>query len=143
MKFPYSKYFLGRPSRLFGSYVEYPTVNIDLINPSNGRIATNYIVLVDSGAAMCVFHANIAESLGIDVESVIPMPLRGVGPFPGKHFVHTIELVLGGHHTILEAGFSYDLNIPFGLLGQKGFFEKFRICFDLPKRDFEIVPKER
>jgi len=41
----------------------------------------------------------------------------------------------------IEVGFSYDLRSWFGILGQKGFFEKYRICFDLPVGDFSITPK--
>ena len=123
MKFPYRKYSST------GS-AEYPLVKLLLVNPKTKQVFSDYIGLVDSGASSCVFHALIGEQIGIDIRLGDKLP-----------FVHPITLILGGHSFDLDAGFSYDLSMPFGLLGQAGFFEKFRVCFDKSKSEFEITPK--
>lgn len=123
--------------------VYFPTLEIKVINPDTQQISKNYKVLVDSGAAGCVFHAFIGEDIGIVVPSGIKRPLRGVTKGNGECFLHEVTIDVGGNKIDLEVGFSYDLRFPFGLLGQKGFFEKNRVCFDLLVGDFEINPKER
>ncbi|MBI3290305.1 hypothetical protein HYZ78_02825 [Candidatus Microgenomates bacterium] len=139
MKFRYSRY----PTTDLRVFVEYPTVKVGIVNIKTKQVFADYIVLVDSGAAACIFHAGIGEAIGIDIKSGIEAPFSGVVKGEGKQFLHSIVLIIGGHRIETEVGFSYDLNMPFGLLGQKGFFEKFRICFDLPKHEFEITPKFR
>lgn len=127
----------------FPSDVWFPTLSIMLVNPQAKKHIPNFKVLVDSGAAGCVFPAMAGEDIGLDVKTGKKMFLRGVTKGVEEQYIHEVAVIIGGHMVELEVGFSYGLRFPLGLLGQKGFFEKFRICFDLPKRDFEIVPKER
>lgn len=134
MKFPYRKY-ISKAS------AEYPLVKLLLINPKTQQVFSEYVALVDSGASSCVFHGIIGEQIGVDVRSGDKKPFKGVVDKSGAQFIHPITLVLGGHSISLEAGFSYDLTMPFGLLGQDGFFNRFRICFDKSKGEFEITPK--
>lgn len=122
--------------------VYFPTVKIKVINPRTKETSKDYKVLIDSGAANCVLHAFIGESIGIDIKSGEKIPLYGVTEGKGEMFIHKVTIELGGHEMDINVGFSYDLRFPLGgLLGQKGFFEKNRICFDLPVGDFEITPK--
>ncbi len=123
--------------------VYFPTLKIKVVNPRNGQVSKDYKVLLDSGAAGCVFHSFIGESVGIDIKSGVRRPLRGVTEGKGEVFMHKIILEVGGKKFDIEIGFSYDLKFPLGLVGEKGFFEKNRICFDLPVGDFEITPKEK
>lgn len=135
MKFPYEDF----PSK--EGVVSFPVVNITIINSATKKAFPSYKCIIDSGAAGCLFHAAIGESVGLDVYSGKKVPLAGATGDGKVQFLHHISLLIGGHMIDLEAGFSYDLAFPFGLLGQRGFFEKFRIYFNLPKKDFEIVPK--
>ena len=136
MKFPYQKFPSGTP-------VFYPILSLTLINPKTKKAFPNYLVLVDSGASSCVFHAGIAEEIGINIESGQKAPLRGVIGEAGQQFFHSVSLVIAGHEFKSKVGFSDDLKMPFGLLGQVGFFDQFRVCFDFPKKEFEITPKSR
>lgn len=137
MKFPYTTY----PSS--NGAIFFATLDITLVSPKTGKGSYQYKVVLDSGASHCVFHAGIGESIGIDISSGKRMPLKGVTDVTGEQYLHVVTLVVGGVPYLVEAGFSYDLNFPFGLLGQKGFFEQNRISFDLPVGDFEITPKSR
>lgn len=97
--------------------------------------------LIDSGAGTCLFHGSVGEALGIEVESGKKAPMKGVTSQSGWVYYHKIVIGLDGHNIESIVGFSYDLDLYFGLLGQVGFFDSFRVCFDLPKQDFEVVPK--
>ena len=136
MKFSYEKY----PS-IEGATVLYPTLNVGLVNPKTKKTISAYKVLVDSGAAGCVFHGLIGEVIGLDVTSGEELPMSGVTKGNAKQYLHPVIIEIGGNKIDLVVGFSYDLSFPFGLLGQLGFFEKFRVCFDQPVGDFEITPK--
>lgn len=142
MKFPYNKYPL-RSTEAFPekTSIFYPTLQLTLINSKTKQVFPNYVVLVDSGASACVFHAGIGEAIGINIKSGKKAPLRGVTLGEGEQFFHEVTLVLGGNKIEGYVGFSYDLKFPFGLLGQEGFFDKFRVCFDFPKKEFEIMLK--
>lgn len=123
--------------------VYFPILKVSVVNPKTSKLYPNYKVLVDSGAAGCVFHTGVANAIGIDVTSGWKLGLAGVTEGKGIQYIHHVTIVLGGNEVEIEVGFTYDLKFPFGLLGQKGFFEKNRICFDLPVGDFEITPKIR
>ena len=144
MKFPYNKYPLEK-SEAFPekTSIFYPTLKLTLINPKTKQVFPNYVVLVDSGASACVFHAGIGEAIGMDIESGKKVPMRGITAGKGEQFFHNVILVIEGTSIENYVGFSCDLKFPFGLLGQEGFFDKFRVCFDSPKKEFEITPKLR
>ncbi|OGY08355.1 MAG: hypothetical protein A2782_00840 [Candidatus Blackburnbacteria bacterium RIFCSPHIGHO2_01_FULL_43_15b] len=98
-------------------------------------------MLVDSGASLSVLHAKFGEKVGLDVKSGKKMQLKGATVGMGTQFIHEITMIIGGQSFNLEVGFSYDLDMPWGLLGQNGFFDKFRVCFDKAKSEFELTPK--
>ncbi len=123
--------------------VYFPTLKIKITNPANNKTSQDYKVLVDSGAASSVFHAYIGESIGFNITSGEKFPLSGVVEGKGEIFMHSVSILIGGIYVDLNVGFSYDLRFPLGLLGQRGFFEQNRVCFDLPVGDFEINPKIR
>ena len=123
--------------------VYFPTLKVTVINPKTKKPYLDYKVLVDSGAVAPVFHAWVGEAIGLDIKKGKKLRLLGVTTGKGEQFVHEVDIIVGGNEIKLEVGFSYNLKFPFGLLGQRGFFEKNRICFDLPVGDFEINPKTR
>ena len=55
--------------------------------------------------------------------------------------MHNIEIEVGGWSYKIEAGFMLDVAgrvMPFGLVGQKGFFNNFIVKFDLLKEEVEL-----
>lgn len=135
MKFKYESFGDGKDQ------FYYPVLNLKIVNPKNKTVSPPYKVLVDSGASASIFHSSIAESIGIEVLKGEKQTFSGVTEGKGTFYLHDVIILIGGHSEETRLGFSYDLKSWFGLLGQKGFFEKNRICFDLPKGDFEITPK--
>lgn len=51
--------------------------------------------------------------------------MKGVTSKEGEVFYHTVVVSLHGLEVESVVGFSYDLDMPFGLLGQVGFFDSF------------------
>ncbi len=101
MKFKYSK-FLAKPSDAFPDLKE-------VWRPVVPR------------ADFCIFHADIAEVLGLPVKKGKTSPIFGVTKGGGKVYYHNVGLEIGGWKLNSYVGFSYDLRFPLGILGQRGF----------------------
>ena len=139
MKFKYSK-FLAKPSDAFPDLKEVwrPVVPIKITHQEKEY---GYLALVDSGADFCIFHAEIAELLGLPVKKGKTSPIFGVTKGEGKVYYHQVGLEIGGWKINSYVGFSYDLRFPLGILGQRGFFEFFSIVFDFKKKMVDLRPK--
>ena len=97
------------------------------------------LALIDSGADYCIFHADLGEQIGIQVESGKRLPFHGTGGQEQIAYFHDIKLEVGGYEIPCYAGFSRDfLSMPYGILGQIGFFDKFKITFDYEKEKIEL-----
>lgn len=129
MKFRYKKY---------GPGVLRPVIPIEIIK--NG-LEVPYEVLIDSGADLCIFDAHIAEILGIDVVKGEQREVFGFTGFPEFYYLHDISIKVGGIEHKIKVGFMSMRSSAYGIVGQKGFFDKFIVKFDLQKEDVEL--KER
>ena len=97
--------------------------------------------LVDSGADECLFHAEVAEAIGIDWQSGHLDELSGAdGSRFSAHYL-PVTFEIGGHPFESTVGFSKQISHK-AILGQHGFFDKAKITFDLPKESFEIILKQ-
>lgn len=129
MKFKYKKIVPG---------VIRPIIPVTLCYKQNSLVT--YEALVDSGADMCVFPAQVGELLGIDIKSGIVGPLSGVIGKSGKIYYHDIVVEIGGNSTQVHAGFSYSEKIQCGFLGQKGIFNIYIVQFQYRKEVVELRP---
>lgn len=129
MKFRYKRY---------GPGVLRPVILIEVIY--NG-LEVPYEVLVDSGADLCIFDAHIAEILGIDVVKGERREVSGLTGFPEFYYLHNISIKVGGFEYKAEVGFMSMRSNAYGILGQKGFFDKFVVKFNLQKENIEIKPR--
>lgn len=84
--------------------------------------------LIDSGATRCLFHADIASSIGIDLRSGVREITNGIGG-QEETWVHDLTLYIPGGPVQIRASFKENLPIA-GLLGTNGFFEHFNITFE-------------
>jgi len=115
--------------------------------------SVRYEALVDSGADISMFHAELAEVLGINLKQGKEISLYGIGHGQSKGYVHDIEIEIGGWRVPCFAAFCSDLIRPdplnpgrkqglhYGILGQDGFFDKFVVKFDRKVEQLEITPK--
>lgn len=132
MKFFYQKVAAGP-----GKTIAIPVVNVRL-----GNQGIHTYCLIDSGATYSFFHASIGEQLGINVTKGEEIEVAGVAKAKFTAFLHRrILLEIGGCQCAVDIAFTPDLGTAYNLLGQHNFFEKFRVCFDLRKNEFEITPK--
>ena len=149
MKFSYTR-FLERTPDGKQRTVLRPAIRIGIAYRGK-TLPAEYLALVDSGSDACIFHAQLADLLGLDVEAGEPMAFRGMGHGEVKAFFHDVEIIVGGHHFPCRAAFTPDLYIrnpdtgrweglQYGVLGQQGFFNHFRVEFDLSKERIELKP---
>ena len=128
MKFRYIK--LLTKERKF---LELPLIEVGLNN-------LYYLCLVDSGAEFCCFHGEIGEKLGLDVKNGKIIKIRGVTGREFTAYFHKIKVKISGWEYEIETGFSYELGVPFGILGREGFFNLSQVCFYHLKKEIELKP---
>ncbi len=105
----------------------------------NGDRHKDVISLVDSGADVCLFHSDIGRMLGIEIEAAPELAFQGVSGAKEVAYLHRVDLVVSGLSSIaLDVAFTNSMAAGTGLLGQRGFFEQFRVNFDLSEKFFEI-----
>jgi hypothetical protein len=101
--------------------------------------------LVDSGADDCLFHTSVGERLGIDVQAGRLKRFAGIaaGQFVDA-YMHTIQTQIQGlsEKIDLEAGFT-DSEWVYGILGQSGFFQNYRVTFERFRGRFEVTSRFR
>ncbi|MDP3052097.1 MAG: hypothetical protein Q8N42_01170 [bacterium] len=136
MQFYYKKFRLAD-----GNEIQKPIIPIGLL--FNGK-SIKYEALVDSGADFNIFNAEIGEILGIDICSGEKMEFGGIAGNPFEVYLHNLTLEIGGWCYEIVAGFSYKISpYGFGILGQKGFFNLFRVKFLYSKGIIEVVPEAK
>ncbi len=134
MKFKYKRYGSGNYLR--------PVIPVILEHKGN---KLGYEVLVDSGADLCVFDSQIGEAIGIDVLANAPKEVFGVGGKATFFYVHGVRITVGATSYEIEAGFMPSVVgrvVPYGVVGQKGFFDKFIVQFDLLREEVELKSRK-
>ena len=121
------------PYRVFpdgaGSYLYWAALNVQIALPAPTAPRTRrFEAIIDSGATRCLFHAQIARHLGIDVSCGVREATNGIG---GREevWLHDVTLYIPGGPVKIKAGFMDNLPVS-GLLGMCGFFEHFRVAFE-------------
>jgi hypothetical protein len=87
--------------------------------------------VVDSGSPHCLFRADVADYLHINLKGTPESEIGGVigGPKDAVHF-HHVNIVIENNLTIrVLAGFMKKLSVA-AILGRNGFFDNFLVCFD-------------
>lgn len=143
MKFSYSK-FPSKPNSAFPDrkHVKRPVIPIEV---KYGENKIKYLALIDSGADFCVFHAQIGEAIGIDIKKGKVLEYYGINGDKEEAFFHDISIIVGGWEKKCYCGFSYKLDetkMPYGVLGQKGFFNLFKVLMDYEKEQIELKLKD-
>jgi len=142
LKYKYLK-FETKPSEAFPRRfsVSRPVIPIQLIN---GKDKVGHLAIIDSGADFCVFHASMGEVIGIAIESGKKQDFCGVSVQSQQltAYFHAIQIGVGGYEFDCWVGFSKDIEgLPYGFLGQHGFFSLFNVTFDYSKERIELKLK--
>ena len=151
MKFPYSR-FPYRPQNGHPFSILRPVIPLGL-RYKNNTFSGRYSALLDSGADSSIFHAQIGELIGIDIKSGQRKVFGGMGFGELVGYLHPVEIEIGGHWIPCPVAFTYDLvrqnpanpgqmqGTPYGILGQEGFFDKFKVIFDRVGEEIELRPR--
>lgn len=127
MKFKYKNY---------GSGVLRPVIPIEIIH---NKISVPYEVLIDSGADICIFDAQIGEILGLDINSGEKEKVWGITGFEESYYLHPVTIKVGGWSYKIRAGFLPNIaKLGYGIVGQKGFFDLFEVKFNHLKEEIEL-----
>lgn len=130
MKFKYKRYGLN---------ILRPVIPVKIVHQD---FNLPYEVLVDSGADYCIFDAQIALILGINLESGERQQVSGITGTTAPIYFHDIIINVGGWEYKLQCAFLKDIGrFGYGVVGQNGFFDKFIVKFDLLKDEIEIRPR--
>ena len=131
MKFNYKKLTKG---------LDRPIVRIELKNPRSQQ-QISFLALVDSGADICLMPGDLATLIGIDVAAGERRDVGGVVAGERRpYYLHDIDLGVGGVFAKATVGFMTDLAPNgYGLLGQRGFFDRFSfVKFEHAKGTVEV-----
>jgi hypothetical protein len=106
----------------------------------NGDEYIDIDCLVDSGAVDSMFNIDIADELGINLEGLEERDYEGMdgSVVAGRIFEVTLEIKGLAQPVTIQAAFIEGNDIP--ILGQNGFFDNFKVCFQRYRGRFEIIP---
>ncbi len=105
----------------------------------------DYEVLIDSGSDRCFFDSEIGEEIGISRSNSEIKEVFGVGGKISLYYSHKITLIISEQSFETDVGFMPNLGgniVSYGIVGQKGFFDKFIIKFDYVNGEVEIKQKK-
>lgn len=141
MKFPYKKIPIVDPKVQEISHVFRPIIPVTLSFKGN---SVGYEVLIDSGADECIFDTEIARILHLPLNEEKEKSFGGISGGEIKAYRQGIEMGVGGVSFVTEVYFSPNLSrMGYGILGQKGFFDHFRVRFIYTKRIVEVVREKK
>lgn len=128
MKFPYQEH-PRQPSEAFPDTTSriVPFIPVTIIYKQK---PITIDALVDSGADNCIFPGMLGVALGIDVHNGPKQLISGLGARIIEARFHNVLLRVGNVEIKVYAGFTFDTIGTTGLLGQRGFFDNFRVVFD-------------
>jgi len=98
-------------------------------------------VLIDSGSDRCFFDTEIGDMLGIERLDENDKEAFGIGGKKSSYYSHLVTIIVGDVSYPIEAGFMPSVMggmASYGLAGQKGFFDKFTVKFNLQKNEIEV-----
>jgi len=93
--------------------------------------------LIDSGATISIFRADVAQNLGLKIEDGREIYLGGVGGRI-KGYLHKLPIEIAGKKFLCPIVFSYEYLVSLNLLGRDEFFKRFRIIFEEKKNYLKL-----
>ena len=133
VKFPFEDSGLAP----FG-HIYRPVAKVTLKAPSVNKFVGIWMV-VDTGADYNVFHADIADYLGIALTKGKSMRITGIGGDSIKGYLHEVEIKVG--KNLVKTSIIFSRHIPnnaTAVLGNQGFFNHFCVTFDYKSKTIRI-----
>lgn len=105
-----------------------PIIPLQLFG-KNGWLALE--AYIDSGATYSIFNADRADILGIDYQKKGKKIYLTVGDGGLiEIYLCPIRVKVENDQWNMPIGFSKQLGVGFNLMGRRGFFDRFRVCFN-------------
>jgi len=106
------------------------------------KYITKLYALVDSGAAVSLFHISVADDAGIDLRDTEKKYLAGVGGYISAYIKKEVEMEIEGLGKLkMPVAFTEYISSDLAILGRQGFFEHFEIVFREWRRELELRPR--
>ena len=113
-----------------------PVVEITL---AAGDVQRDFFAVIDSGADVTTMSVEVAEILGIDWKSLSRGNLLGISGVMQRSYRGTLKLTVKAlDDTFVIPVVFTEAALPV-LLGQEGFFDRYRIKFEKDHDTFELV----
>lgn len=135
MRKPYTRLPLPEVSPINNaSTIALPYLSVRL-GAKAGQRTPRFDAIVDSDSPWCLFRADIAKLLKLDLSTGILDEVAGVDGLAMKTYFHKIKIYVENDWVIeVLAGFVEGLQVN-GLLGRNGFFDNFHVHFDHTDRE--------
>ena len=105
------------------------------ITLKDGNKVVDFHAMIDSGADFNLFPGRIADILELDLRNVKSEQIGGVAG-SAKAYPYALDIGIKSSFYRAPLVFSYDITLDhFGLLGQRGFFDRFIVEFDYTKQE--------
>lgn len=110
-----------------------------------------YLALIDSGSDFNIFHLELAEVIGVDLKKAKRVEFGGIkSGAPAVGFFVSVELGIRSHkdsdsvvYFNAPVIFSKDISSDgYGIVGQIGFFDRFKITMNYVNKAIELERKE-
>lgn len=129
VEFNYSEFPVkALPSAKRTIYISRPIIPLTIIYKER---LVQYQALLDTGADYNVFHADIADYLGINLTKGKAMRITGIGGDTIKGYQHTVNIKVG--KNLVKTSIVFSRQIPSNataVLGNQGFFDHFCVTFN-------------
>ena len=131
MKYKYTSFYT--PEKTL-KWVKRPMVEIEVFGPNESK---SFDALVDSGADTSLFNI-----LGIDLEKAKPKRFEGIAGGADVFLIQGVRIKLSYMNDIISIPVGFINSNSVGLLlGEEGFFDRYRIKFEKDHDSFEIKTK--
>lgn len=105
--------------------------------------SVTYEVLVDSGADVCMFDAEVGDALGIPFFDGQSGEVSGVTGVTKPYYIHPVTISVGDKSFEVEAGFLSNVSrFGYGVVGQRGFFDQFVVSFDFLREEILLTERQ-
>lgn len=146
MQFPFFT-FPAPPAAAFPKRTNITRPILQLALQRGGRTVST-LAIVDSGADECIFPASVGIALGVAIPNPNVYVFSGTADQPQNAYFDDIHVIVQTFDNPPKTAFEFDLyagfcdsleHVGLGLLGQNGFFSRFKVMMDQSNRIIEII----
>ncbi len=139
MKFPYVKFLVTPVGIKPEQFVFRPVIPVSLYS---GKKVVTFDALIDSGADENTFPGWVAQMLGYDLHRGKEKIFSGIGGSV-LSYEHPTGFRIREISLKSDVYYSNEWNdMPFGLLGEAGFFAHFDVAFSYEKKEITLAHKK-